>query len=112
MSILSSAETPIYELQVGGDPRQTPNEYIEFCRDADILIHDSQYTPEEIDGRKGWGHSDYRSSFDSFTMILPGQMQRYRQSKSFAKTLPKRGVPTLLLRRLRRTVSLIFRRAH
>jgi len=52
------------ELQVGGDPRQTPNEYIEFCRDADILIHDSQYTPEEIDGRKGWGHSDYRSSFD------------------------------------------------
>ncbi len=36
-----------------------PEDYIQFCKDADILIHDAQYTPDEIDGRRGWGHSDY-----------------------------------------------------
>ena len=39
-------------------------EYIDFCKDADILIHDSQYTPEEIDKRMGWGHSDYKAAFE------------------------------------------------
>ena len=29
---------------------------------ADILIHDAQYTPEEIKMRKGWGHSDHASA--------------------------------------------------
>ena len=35
-----------------------------FCKDADILIHDAQYTPEERDQRKGWGHSDYVAAFN------------------------------------------------
>ena len=34
-------------------------DFINFCKDADILIHDAQYTPAEIKNRKGWGHSDY-----------------------------------------------------
>jgi len=38
--------------------------YVEFCKDADVLIHDSQYTPEEIDRRRGWGHSDFKAAFD------------------------------------------------
>jgi len=41
-----------------------PENYLRFCEGADILIHDSQYTPEEIDQRKGWGHSDYEAVFD------------------------------------------------
>ena len=40
----------------GGDPR-----LIEFARDADILIHDTQYLEEEYANpqspKKGWGHS-------------------------------------------------------
>jgi phosphoribosyl 1,2-cyclic phosphodiesterase len=32
---------------------------LSFCRDADILIHDAQYLPEEMEARRGWGHSDY-----------------------------------------------------
>ncbi len=32
---------------------------ISFCRDADILIHDTQYLPEEYESRKTWGHSPY-----------------------------------------------------
>jgi phosphoribosyl 1,2-cyclic phosphodiesterase len=40
---------------------RTPKEYEKFCQGVDVLIHDCQYTPEEINNRKGWGHSDYRS---------------------------------------------------
>ncbi len=38
-------------------------DYIKFCKDADVLIHDAQYIPGEIDERRGWGHSDYVSAF-------------------------------------------------
>lgn len=31
----------------------------EFARGADILICDSQFTPEEYEARKGWGHSTW-----------------------------------------------------
>jgi phosphoribosyl 1,2-cyclic phosphodiesterase len=30
---------------------------VEFARDADLLIHDGQYTEEEYKKYKGWGHS-------------------------------------------------------
>ncbi|NVM25028.1 MAG: MBL fold metallo-hydrolase [Desulfobacterales bacterium] len=40
------------------------SDYIAFCQEADILIHDSQYIPEEISRHRGWGHSDYQSAID------------------------------------------------
>jgi len=40
------------------------SDYITFCKEADILIHDSHYTPEEIMKHRGWGHSDYQSAID------------------------------------------------
>lgn len=43
---------------------RTPREYVQFCEGADILIHDCQYTPDEIEERKGWGHSDYQAVVD------------------------------------------------
>ena len=39
-----------------GDPNQR---IFDFCRGADVLIHDTTYTPEEYIDRVGWGHSDY-----------------------------------------------------
>ncbi len=37
--------------------------YIENIRDADILLYDAQYTPEQYDhGRIGWGHSTYEAA--------------------------------------------------
>lgn len=30
---------------------------VEFCRGADVLIHDSQYLPEDMPLKRGWGHS-------------------------------------------------------
>jgi len=36
-------------------------DFVTFCRGADLLIHDCQYLPEEMDIRRGWGHSDTNS---------------------------------------------------
>lgn len=43
---------------------RSPDDYVRFCNGADILIHDAQYTPQEISERRDWGHSDYESTFD------------------------------------------------
>jgi phosphoribosyl 1,2-cyclic phosphodiesterase len=32
---------------------------LDAIRDADILIHDAQYTPTDYDKKRGWGHSCY-----------------------------------------------------
>ena len=32
----------------------------QLARGADVLIHDAQYTPEEYDRYRGWGHSSWR----------------------------------------------------
>ncbi len=34
-------------------------EYARFCRGADLLIHDAEYTPEQYRFTKSWGHSTY-----------------------------------------------------
>jgi phosphoribosyl 1,2-cyclic phosphodiesterase len=39
-----------------GDPNQC---VYDFCQNADLLIHDATYTPEEYIDRVGWGHSHY-----------------------------------------------------
>lgn len=35
-----------------------------FCSKADYLIHDAQWTPEELPGRRGWGHSSWADAVD------------------------------------------------
>ncbi len=52
------------ELTEEGWKGRSFKEYASFCKDAEILIHDSQYRPEEMDKRKGWGHSDYKTAFE------------------------------------------------
>ena len=37
----------------------TYDEYVEFCRDADLLIHDAEFTPMEYGKVRSWGHSTY-----------------------------------------------------
>jgi ribonuclease BN (tRNA processing enzyme) len=36
------------------DPR-----LVELARGADLLVHDAQYTAEELKNRRGWGHSSF-----------------------------------------------------
>ncbi len=45
----------LYENQIG-DPN---NRIVNFAKGADVLIHDSTYTPELYKAHIGWGHSDY-----------------------------------------------------
>ena len=51
-----------------------PNDFIEFCKDADMLIHDAQYTPEEREKRRGWGHSDYAAALN---LALESHVKRF-----------------------------------
>ncbi|HSQ03181.1 MAG TPA: MBL fold metallo-hydrolase [Burkholderiales bacterium] len=43
----------------GGPSR---DEFIAFCRDADVLFHDAQYTDEEYQRTRGWGHSTFSAA--------------------------------------------------
>lgn len=55
----------------GGSSR---SEYVEFCRGADLLIHDAQYTDEEYKSTKGWGHSTYVAAIDLATEAAVKQL--------------------------------------
>lgn len=35
------------------------NDYVAFSKDADLLVHDAEYLPEEYKATKKWGHSIY-----------------------------------------------------
>ncbi len=37
---------------------------VELARDADVLIHEAQYTPEELPRYKGWGHSSWAQAIE------------------------------------------------
>lgn len=38
---------------------QIDPQLVELARGADLLVHDAQYTAEELQKRRGWGHSSY-----------------------------------------------------
>ena len=40
------------------------DEFIDFCKDADLLVHDAQYTDEELEQHRGWGHSSYSQALE------------------------------------------------
>ena len=42
----------------------TREQYVELCRGADLLLHDAQYTSEEYQHTRGWGHSTYIDAAD------------------------------------------------
>ena len=39
-------------------------EIVEFCKNADLLVHDAQYTSEELESHRGWGHSSYDQAIE------------------------------------------------
>lgn len=43
---------------------QVEQKYVEFVKDVDVLIHDAQYTDEELQIHKGWGHSSYEQCIE------------------------------------------------
>jgi ribonuclease BN (tRNA processing enzyme) len=39
-------------------------DYLDFCSEADLLIHDAEYTPGEYKTFVDWGHSQYTDALD------------------------------------------------
>jgi ribonuclease BN (tRNA processing enzyme) len=37
---------------------------VKFSEGADLLIHDAQFTDEEIKDKRGWGHSSYSQAIE------------------------------------------------
>jgi phosphoribosyl 1,2-cyclic phosphodiesterase len=42
----------------------TRSEYLKHCAGADLLFHDAQYTDEDYQRTRGWGHSTYADAVD------------------------------------------------
>jgi len=61
---------------------RTPEGYAKFSEDADLLIHDCQYTPEEISRRRGWGHSDYEAVVDMAVQANVGKLILFHHDPS------------------------------
>jgi len=43
---------------------KTFDEYMDFCKGVDLLMHDAEYTPEEYKKNIQWGHSTYTDVLD------------------------------------------------
>jgi phosphoribosyl 1,2-cyclic phosphodiesterase len=56
---LSNFEPKVKEKYLNSGSEDPNQRVFDFCRNADVLIHDTTYTPEEYIDRIGWGHSDY-----------------------------------------------------
>jgi phosphoribosyl 1,2-cyclic phosphodiesterase len=50
------------ELREDGWKGASFKDFVEFCKDADLLVHDCQYLPGEYEMRQGWGHSDVETT--------------------------------------------------
>jgi phosphoribosyl 1,2-cyclic phosphodiesterase len=50
------------EVDYGHEGSLNRYEYTNICRDADLLVHDAQYTDKEYERTEGWGHSTYSSA--------------------------------------------------
>ena len=44
------------------EPTTSHEDLVQFCRDADVLIHDATYIDSELLPRRGWGHSTVEQS--------------------------------------------------
>jgi phosphoribosyl 1,2-cyclic phosphodiesterase len=56
-------KTVVYCTDIEHDDHIEPS-IVELAKNADVLIHDAQYTPEELKTRKGWGHSSWAQAIE------------------------------------------------
>jgi phosphoribosyl 1,2-cyclic phosphodiesterase len=52
---------------------ETFDEYAGFAKDADLLIHDAEFTPQEYETTRTWGHSTY---LDAVNLALTAKVKR------------------------------------
>jgi len=56
-----------------GDP-QIDGALVEWARGADVLVHDAQYTSEDYEPHRGWGHSTWDHAVDAAIAADVGQL--------------------------------------
>lgn len=49
-------------------------ELVEAIREADVLVHDAMYSPDELDAHAGWGHSSTREAVELAVEANVGQI--------------------------------------
>lgn len=52
----------------------TPEAYVEFAWRADLFVHDAEYTPEEYQRTRSWGHSNY---LDALNVAIRAQVRSF-----------------------------------
>jgi phosphoribosyl 1,2-cyclic phosphodiesterase/CheY-like chemotaxis protein len=57
-------EVPAEWEAAAGSARHEINRFLRFFAEADLLIHDAQFTPDELKRRQGWGHSAWPDVVD------------------------------------------------
>lgn len=55
---------PDNELDFDHGAEMNFDEYVNSCRGVDLLVHDAQFTCDEYENCKGWGHSTWRRALD------------------------------------------------
>ena len=61
--ITEGKTTLVYCTDVEHDGGIDPN-VVALARNADLLIHDAQYTPDELKDKRGWGHSSWEQALE------------------------------------------------
>lgn len=56
---------------------------LQFMQNADILIHDAQYTPEDYEKKRGWGHSCYIDTVNSAIDAGVKQLYLYHHDPNY-----------------------------
>ena len=62
------------ELTLQHDGGLDYNDYLEFSSGADLLFHDAEYTIEDYEKTKGWGHSIYT---DALRLAMEANVKRF-----------------------------------
>jgi phosphoribosyl 1,2-cyclic phosphodiesterase len=62
------------ELAVQHPGGLSSRDYVDFCRDTDLLIHDAEFTEEEYRWTKSWGHTVYT---DALRLALEARVKAF-----------------------------------
>ena len=79
-------EDPDYNEDAAQEGEATAKEenekILQFFKDADILVHDTQYTPGEFEKHLGWGHSSYDYAIEAATQAGVKKLVFYHHDPS------------------------------
>jgi ribonuclease BN (tRNA processing enzyme) len=71
-------EAPSMTIVIATDAEYLPDTldpaFVEFCRGADVLFFDTQYTASEYESHRGWGHSTWDAGVALASAAQPGTM--------------------------------------